>query len=266
MEGVWRVPVEKELKPEQMARVLDELHKIDPLAWLAAITAANAALRLCECYHLRAEDILPDFRMRVTIRKKKVLQPEVIGVSKGLYPLLNQRALEVKSGWLFPGKSTPCLIERRPTFKVYACPDCGKQIADPALYRKSADLQRLFQAHLVESDKWELKDAMDWIKMASKSVKEVPVNCTGGHMSGRHIQTCWKFATAAAGVVMKGRGFHTTKHYSITNFVEANPGLNPKVYQSFAHHSSLDMTMRYNHPAELEKKVQDMPPTLGGSH
>src|SRR5579862_6396667 len=100
MEGAaWKVPVEKVLNVEQMSRVLDEMYKVDPLVWLATVTSANAALRLCETYHLRAEDILPEGRLRITRRKKRVLQPEVIGLSDDLYPLLQKRAAEIKTGW-----------------------------------------------------------------------------------------------------------------------------------------------------------------------
>src|SRR5579872_2579388 len=120
MEGAtWKVPTEKVLKEDQMSKVISALRRADPLVWLATATAATSGLRLCEVYHLRAEDVLPEGRIRITRRKKKVLQSEVIGVSEGLHKLLKAQADLVKTGWLFPGRSKGCVIVHRPVFRVY---------------------------------------------------------------------------------------------------------------------------------------------------
>jgi integrase len=259
MEGaVWSVPEEKILVDEEMARVVRVSKKHDPLVSLAISTAATSGTRLCETYHLRAEDILPDGQVRITSRKRLVLKPEVIEVASGLWLMLKAQAEKVKTGWLFPGGSQPCLIVRRPKFRVYVCPHCRRQIADPSVHKKTGDLKRVFSDHLSIDHKERMEDILQWIDLNSESVREVPVGCTGGHISGRHIQTIWKLATAEAGVMMRGRGFHTTRHYAITRYVEEHEGENPKEAQMFARHASLEMTMRYTHPKQLGKKVRAM--------
>jgi integrase len=71
----------------------------------------------------------------------------------------------------------------------------------------------------------------------------------------------WRLIVAEAGYAMHGRGFHTTRHYAITQYVDQYDG-NIVEAQQFAGHSSPAITSKYCHPKKLGQRVRAMKATL----
>lgn len=84
--------------------------------------------------------------------------------------------------------------------------------------------------------------------------------CDGGHASKRTVQVKWRALLTGLGLYVKGRGIHTTRHYSITEFYAKYRDL--RAAQMFAGHSSSAMTERYAKVLDMREKVHGMEATL----
>ena len=73
--------------------------------------AAHTGLRVSECAHIEKDDIL-ESRLMMTRRKKKYLHPAPIEVMPEILELLRKRADAVESGYVFPGRCQPCIVQR----------------------------------------------------------------------------------------------------------------------------------------------------------
>lgn len=261
MEGTWNVPVEKILTPDQLAKVLEIAKQHDPKYWLAIAIGANVGLRICEVMHIKAEDVLTCGKLRIIRRKKRVLRPEIVEVNEEIAPILWQCAQEVKEGWLFIGDAKPCQIKRSPAFEEDRCPACKKRIIDRKRTKKKGEQISAFSMHLINEHQWEPDQFEKWVAKVSKTVIDPVPGCNGGHLHLRTVQTRWRLILAEAGFAMKGRGFHTTRHYAITQYVDQYDG-NIVEAQQFAGHSSPTMTAKYCHPKKLGERVRKMKATL----
>ena len=261
MEGTWNVPVEKILDPEQLAKVMEIAKRHDPKYWLAIAIGANVGLRISEVMHIRAEDVLAGGKLRITRRKKKVLKPEVVEVNETIAPILWRCAQEVQTGWLFNGGAAPCVIRRAPAFEEDRCPACKKRIIDRKRTKKKGEQLSAFSMHLINEHGWESEQIDKWISDVSKVVIDPVPGCNGGHLHLRTVQTRWRLILAEAGLYMHGRGFHTTRHYAITQYVDQYDG-NVIEAQQFAGHSSPAITAKYCHPKKLGERVRKMKATV----
>lgn len=81
--------------------------------------------------------------------------------------------------------------------------------------------------------------------------------CDGGHMAKRVIQQGWDDLLTSIGLKMRGRGIHSTRHASITNFYAACRDL--RAAQLFAGHSSVEMTTKYCKILDMKEKIHAMP-------
>lgn len=261
MEGTWSVPTEKVLEPDQLAKVMEIAREHDPKYWLAIAIGSNVGLRISEVMHLKAEDVLALGKLRIMRRKKKVLKSEVVEVNDMIAPVLWDAAQERKTGWLFPGSAAPCVIKRAPAFLEDRCPACKKQIIDRKRTEKKAEQISAFSMHLINDHEWESEKIEAWIAKVSKVVVDPVPGCNGNHLHLRSVQTRWRLIVAQAGLYMRGRGFHTTRHYAITQYVDQYDG-NLIEAQMFAGHSSPNITAKYCHPKNLGKRVRAMKGTL----
>lgn len=261
MEGTWNVPTEKVLEPEQLAKVMDIAKTHDPKYWLAIAIGANVGLRISEVMHIKAEDVLTCGKLRITRRKKRVLKPEIVEVNEEIAPILWKCAQEVKAGWLFIGDAKPCLIKRAPSFEEDRCPACKKRIIDRKRTKKKSEQISAFSMHLINEHQWEPEKIEEWIGKVSKVVIDPVPGCSGGHLHLRTVQSRWRLILAEAGFAMRGRGFHTTRHYAITQYVDQYDG-NIVEAQQFAGHSSPAITSKYCHPKKLGERVRKMKATL----
>jgi integrase len=108
---VWNLASEKILQREEMARILGIAKERSARTYTFLVTCANTALRLSEVGHIRADDVLPRCQLRVTRRKKKVLQATVIDISPHLAAILDEWK-QMFDGYLWPGNAAPCIIHR----------------------------------------------------------------------------------------------------------------------------------------------------------
>jgi len=109
--AVWNLPVEKILQRDEMARVLAVAKERSARTYVFLATCANTGLRLCEVMHIKRDDLLKNNQLRITRRKKKVLQPTVIDIAPSLMAILADWA-QMFDGYLFPGDAKPCVIHR----------------------------------------------------------------------------------------------------------------------------------------------------------
>lgn len=261
MEGeAWAVPTEKTLNPEQMKHLMAVAKKHGETYWLAIAIGANVGLRVSEVMHLKAEDVLSDGKLRVTRRKKRVLKPSVAKLPAEIVPILEKRAREIGKGYLFPGAAKACEIKRAPKFLEQNCPVCSRRVTDVKLVKKKGVRISEFASHLVNEHQWDTEQIEKWIESVGVSVTEAVPNCNGHHLHLRTMQTRWRLICAEAGYAMKGRGFHQTRHYAITQFYKKTNNL--RKAQEFAAHSSSSITERYAHVADLDKDVAGMEATL----
>ena len=90
------------------------------------------------------------------------------------------------------------------------------------------------------------------IRRRSGVVDQVP-NCSGGHLHIRTAQTNWRGMISRAGLYMKGRGIHQTRHFFATEMYAATKDL--RATQEALAHSSSTMTEKYAHVVDLREKV-----------
>lgn len=84
--------------------------------------------------------------------------------------------------------------------------------------------------------------------------------CDGGHIAKRAIQEGWDNVLIPLGLKMNGRGIHSTRHASVTNFY--NKFLDLRAAQVFAGHSNSAQTERYARVVQMKEKVHSMPTML----
>jgi len=258
MQGAWNLPEHKMMATEERRAIIEVAKTRDPFLYPLLVTGANTGLRCCELIHIRCEDVLGKGKLRVTRRKKKVLQPEVMGILPDLEKILMGIKEQRPNGWLFPGGAGACVLERRPQFKKLVCPDCNKQIADPSLYKKSADLKRLFFAHLTQEHRRDAMDVSMWMEFESESTKETL--CGGGHISKRDVQYRWTLILAEAKLRMPGRGIHSLRHGFAIDFYNKTKDL--RATQMALGHSSPVVTQKYANVLDMDEKLRKMEPLI----
>lgn len=84
--------------------------------------------------------------------------------------------------------------------------------------------------------------------------------CEGGHIHIRTIQMRWRLTITAAGLYMKGRGIHQTRHYFATELYRTTRDL--RATQEALAHSSSTMTEKYAHVVDLQEKVDAVAPVF----
>lgn len=109
--AVWNLPAEKILTRDEMARILAIAKERSARDYVFLATCANTGLRLSEVAHIKADDVLPRNQLRVTRRKKKVLQPTIIDIVPTLAAMLCEWK-QMHDGYLFLGECSPCEIVR----------------------------------------------------------------------------------------------------------------------------------------------------------
>ena len=191
----WHLATELVPNREEMARVLDAAKNWNPRDYVLFALCSHTGLRISEAIHLKASDLV-NGKMRVTRRKKRVLQPSSVEISKAIWDLLVEWA-QMHEGYLFPGNAGPCIIRRR-----------------------------------------------------SGKVEQV---CSGGHLHIRTAQTNWRGMISRAGLYMRGRGIHQTRHFFATEMYAATKDL--RATQEALAHSSSTMTEKYAHVVDLREKV-----------
>lgn len=90
------------------------------------------------------------------------------------------------------------------------------------------------------------------IKRRNGKVEQV-ANCAGGHWHIRSAQMAWRMTISRAGLYMKGRGIHQTRHYFATEMYAATKDL--RSTQVALAHSSSTMTEKYAHVVDQREKV-----------
>jgi len=193
----WNLATELVPNREEMTRVLEMAKANNARDYVLFALCSHTGLRISEAIHVRTEDLV-NGKMRVIRRKKRVLQYSSVEISDPIWKLLTEWA-QMHDGYLFPGKSKPCIIKRR-----------------------------------------------------NGKVEQVP-NCTGGHWHIRSGQTAWRMMISRAGLYMKGRGIHQTRHYFATEMYAATKDL--RATQVALAHSSSTMTEKYAHVVDQREKV-----------
>lgn len=96
---------------EEVGRILEEAKERGiPRDYVVFATCCNSGLRISEVIHLKTTDLI-NGKLKVTRRKKRVLQPSTIDISTSLWALLTDWA-QMFDGYLFPGNAAPCIITR----------------------------------------------------------------------------------------------------------------------------------------------------------
>jgi integrase len=107
----WALNPSKLITDEQIKAIL-EAAADTPWAWLTIFLLANLGLRISEVLHLRVSDFdRGSGSVRVTRRKKRVLQSEVLMVAEAVFDVLDgyvKQAQLSNDAWLFPGACGPC--------------------------------------------------------------------------------------------------------------------------------------------------------------
>jgi integrase len=191
----WNLATELVPNREEMARVLDMAKNWNPRDYVIFAVCSHTGLRISEAIHLKAEDLV-NGKMRVTRRKKRVLQPSSVEISGAIWDLMTEWA-QMHDGYLFPGDAAPCVIKRR-----------------------NGKVERV---------------------------------CSGGHLHIRTAQTNWRGLISRAGLYMRGRGIHQTRHYFATEMYAATKDL--RATQVALAHSSSTMTEKYAHVVDQREKV-----------
>ncbi len=95
------------------------------------------------------------------------------------------------------------------------------------------------------------------IKRSRKGVRLPPEQvCEGGHLSLRVIQRDFAIIVAEAGLRMRGRGVHQTRHYFATELYAATRDL--RATQVALAHSSSTMTEKYAHVVDQKEKINQV--------
>lgn len=202
--------------------------------------AKRTGLRVCEIVHLKCEDLMPGNRMRVTRRKKRILKPTFIDVFPTLWKTLSEWC-KGRTGWMFPGGASPCIITRRPKFEETACPDCGRQLIRLDQCKKKCDRITAFASHLTSEHNRTPDEVQEWIDFASKVIEEKV--CDGQHLHLRTIQTRFRTLLYQADAYVPHRGIHSLRHAYAIGMYKATKDI-VKVKQLLGH-ESIETTQMY---------------------
>ena len=198
----WNLATELVPNREEMTRVLTAAKEWSPRDYVLFATCSHTGLRISEAIHLKSEDLV-NGKMRVTRRKKRVLQPSSVEISKPIWDLLSEWA-QMYDGYLFPGGAGPCVIHRRNGTETQVC--------------------------------------------------------QGGHLHIRTAQTNWRGMISRAGLYVRGRGIHQTRHYFATELYAATKDL--RATQEALAHSSSTMTEKYAHVVNQREQVNLVKPVF----
>ena len=108
--ATWQLDTTLVPTRDQMAKVLAIAKERNARDYVFFAICSNTGLRLSEVAHIKAEDVL-DGKLRITRRKKRVLQPSILDVSDALWPIISEWAASF-DGYIFPGTARPCIIHR----------------------------------------------------------------------------------------------------------------------------------------------------------
>ena len=97
------------------------------------------------------------------------------------------------------------------------------------------------------------------IKRPNGTVEPV-LNCAGGHWHIRSAQMAWRMTISRAGLYMKGRGIHQTRHFFATEMYAATKNL--RAVQEALAHSSSTMTEKYAHVVNQREQVNLVKPVF----
>lgn len=95
---------------EEMSAILNVAKERNARDYVFFAIASHTGLRLCEVAHLKTGDMV-NGKLRVTRRKKRVLQPSTVCVSEPIWKLMAEWA-QMFDGYIFPGHAKPCVIRR----------------------------------------------------------------------------------------------------------------------------------------------------------
>lgn len=206
----WKLKPEKIITEDQYKALLDAVGG-GARNWMLLFTPGNTGLRISEVLHLRVKDIDRNSGIRVTRRKKKKLEPELLQVSPEFFDYIDAYVKEDglnPDDYLFPGHCRPCWRT--------------------VTYRERDESGRI-------TKKWSEKQQ---------------VCKDGGHLTVRRAEAIFDRALVALKMKMKGRGIHVLRHYDLTRFQRINKDLsatqaraghaNPLTTLTYAHIVDMD--------------------------
>src|SRR5258706_11846174 len=107
----WNLATDLVPNRSEMARVLEDAKNWNPRDYVIFALCSHTGLRISEAIHIKTTDLV-NGKMRVTRRKKRVLQPSSVEISWPIWNLLAEWAQQF-DGYLFPGAAAPCIIKRK---------------------------------------------------------------------------------------------------------------------------------------------------------
>lgn len=107
----WNLATELVPNRAEMSRVLEMTKAHSKRNYVIFALCSHTGLRISEAMHIKTTDLV-NGKMRVTRRKKRVLQPSSVEVSGAIWKVLTEWAQQF-DGYLFPGNSEACVIKHR---------------------------------------------------------------------------------------------------------------------------------------------------------
>jgi integrase len=107
----WNLATELVPNREEMTRVLEMAKNWNARDYVIFALCSHTGLRISEAIHIKTADLV-NGKMRVTRRKKRVLQPSSVEICEPIWKLLTEWAQQF-DGYIFPGNAKPCVIRRR---------------------------------------------------------------------------------------------------------------------------------------------------------
>lgn len=216
-------------------------------------TAAQTGLRICEIMHLKWSDLLPGNMLQITRRKKRVLKPEIMDLFPEFATFMYEYG-KGKTGWMFPGGASPCIITRRPKFEEQNCPDCGRQLLRLDQIRKKCDRVTHFARHLQEEHKRTPDEVQEWIDFSSKEIKEQV--CDGGHLHIRSVQSRFRLVLTSVGAYVRGRGVHAIRHAFAVQMWKKTKNL--MLVKQLLGHEQVTTTQVYATAVDTRERLQEI--------
>jgi integrase len=106
----WNLSAAKLLSVEEMRSVLEVAKRNCSWAYVFFAITSNTGLRLSEAAHIKSSD-LEHGQLKVVRRKKRRLCTSTVDIKPALWDLLKEWS-QMFDGYLFPGSSKPCIINR----------------------------------------------------------------------------------------------------------------------------------------------------------
>lgn len=107
----WNLATELVPNRAEMTKVLEMTKERSARNYVIFALCSHTGLRISEAMHIKTTDLV-NGKMRVTRRKKRVLQPSSVEISGSIWNLLTEWAQQF-DGYIFPGGSEPCTIVHR---------------------------------------------------------------------------------------------------------------------------------------------------------